>query len=138
MTVPKEVSKYKLDLVGVQEVKWDIGGIKPTGQYTFFYGKGNENHELGAFFFLFVHKRIVSAVKRVEFIIDRMLYRILRGRWCVIIVLIVHTPTENKIDDMKNSFCEELERVFNKFPKYNMKILFGDFIANVGREDIFK
>jgi hypothetical protein len=28
--------------------------------------------------------------------------------------------------------------VFDKFPKYNMKILLGDFNANVGREDIFK
>jgi hypothetical protein len=39
---------------------------------------------------LFVHKRIVSAVKRVEFVSDRMSYIILRGRWCHIIVLKVH------------------------------------------------
>jgi hypothetical protein len=28
--------------------------------------------------------------------------------------------------------------VFDKFPKYNMKILLRDFNAKVGREDIFK
>jgi hypothetical protein len=39
---------------------------------------------------------------------------------------------------MKDSFYEQLERVFNKFPKYSMKILLGDFSAKVGREDIFK
>jgi hypothetical protein len=32
--------------VGVQEVRWERGGIKPAGEYTFFYGKRNENHEL--------------------------------------------------------------------------------------------
>jgi hypothetical protein len=33
---------------------------------------------------------------------------------------------------------EELESLFNKFPKYHMKILFWDFNAKVGRGDIFK
>jgi hypothetical protein len=32
----------------------------------------------------------------------------------------------------------ELECVFDKFPKYHIKILVGDFNAKVGREDIFK
>jgi hypothetical protein len=44
MTVSKKISKYKLDLVGGQEVRWDRGGTKPAGKYTFFYGTGNENH----------------------------------------------------------------------------------------------
>jgi hypothetical protein len=57
-------------------------------------------------------------------------YIILRGRWCDIIVLIVHAPTEDKIYDMKDSFYEILERVFDKFPKYHKKMLLGDFQTN--------
>jgi hypothetical protein len=67
-----------------------------------------------------------------------MSYIILRGRWCQVIVLNVHAPTEDKTDDVKDSFYEEVECVFDKFPKYHMKILLGDFNAKVGREDIFK
>jgi hypothetical protein len=58
-----------------------------------------------------VHKRIISAVKRVEFVTDRMLYILLRGRWCHIIVLNAHAPIEDKTDDVKDSFYEELECV---------------------------
>jgi hypothetical protein len=45
-TVSLELSKYRLDLVGVQEVRWEGCGTEPAGEYTFFYGKENENHEL--------------------------------------------------------------------------------------------
>jgi hypothetical protein len=76
-----------------------------------------------------VDKRIISAVKRVEFVSGRMSYIILRGRWCHIFVLNIHAPTEDKTDDVKDSFYKELERVFDKFPKYHMKILLGDFNA---------
>jgi hypothetical protein len=62
----------------------------------------------------FVHHRIVSAVKRVEFVSDRVSYTriVLRGRWCNIVVLNVHAPSEDKSDDSKDSFYEELEQVF--------------------------
>jgi hypothetical protein len=51
MTVEIEISKYKLDLVGVQKVRWDGGGTEPQDEYKFFYEKENENHELGTDFF---------------------------------------------------------------------------------------
>jgi exonuclease III len=84
-----------------------------------------------------LHKRIISAVKRIEFVSDRMSYIIQRGHWCHIIVLNVHFPTEDTTY-VKDSFYEKLERVFNKVPKYHMKILLGDFNAKVRRKDIFK
>jgi hypothetical protein len=61
----EEISKYNLDLVGVQMVRWDGGGTEPAGEYTFLYGKENENHQLGTGFFLMV-KRVSSAIPLIQ------------------------------------------------------------------------
>ena len=53
-------------------------------------------------------------------------------------VVNVHTLSEEKSDESKDSFNEELEQVFDHFLKYHMKMLVGDFNAKVGRENIFK
>jgi hypothetical protein len=59
LEVSKELLKYTLDLVGVQEVGWEGGGTEPAGEYKFFYGKGNEDHELGTGF-LCVRESLLS------------------------------------------------------------------------------
>ena len=39
----RELARYKLDLLGVQRVRWVKGGTVRAGNCNFFYGKGNEN-----------------------------------------------------------------------------------------------
>ena len=81
---------------------------------------------------------MASAVKGVEFVNDRMSYIVLRGRWFNIIALNVHASSEEKSDNSKDSFYEELEKGFDHFPKYDMKILLGNFKAKVGEREYFQ
>jgi hypothetical protein len=52
---------------------------------------------------------------RIEFVSGRMSYIILRGRKCHIIVLNIYAPTEDEIDDVRDSFYEELELVTQNY-----------------------
>jgi len=67
-----ELQKYKAVLVAVQNVRWNKGGSQPADDYTFFYGNGKASLHLRTGFF--VHMGIISAVKMVEFIGDRISY----------------------------------------------------------------
>jgi len=80
----------------------------------------------------------LPVVPTIEFVSDRLSYIVLRGRWLHNILANVHASSKEKSEGLKDSFYEELEEVFDHFPKYHMKILLGDFNAKVGREDIFK
>jgi hypothetical protein len=88
MAAARELAGYKLDLVGLQEVRWDKEGTVKTGDYIFSMGKEMKiiSWEQG----FFVDHRMVSAVKRVEFVSDRVSYIVLRGCWCYITVPNVH------------------------------------------------
>ena len=111
----------------VQEIRWDKGGTVTAGDYNFFYAKWYENHQLGTG--CFVRHRILSAVKRVEFVSDRVSYLFLRGacikwgeKWW-----------------FKRQFLWGIRAgLFYHFSKYHIKILLGDFNAKLGRENIFK
>ena len=44
----RELARYKLDLVGVQEVRWDNGGTVRAGGYTFFLWKMKRKSSIGS------------------------------------------------------------------------------------------
>jgi len=52
--------------VSVEGVSWDKDGDEPTDDYTPSCGNGNANHHVGID--IFVHKGIISAVQRTEYV----------------------------------------------------------------------
>ena len=96
--------------MGVQEVGWEKEGTVTTGDYNFFLWK--IKRKLSIWNRIFCTPQNTTAVKRVEFVCDRISYVVLRGFWCNIIVLNMHVPSEEKSDDSKDSFYEELEQFF--------------------------
>jgi hypothetical protein len=84
-------------------------GHSERRELQIFYGKENENFKWKENFF--VHHRIISAVKRAEFVSSRVPYIVLRGRWINIIVLKVHAPSAENMMIQKQIY-KEFEQVF--------------------------
>jgi predicted DNA-binding protein YlxM (UPF0122 family) len=112
-----------------------VGRGGTSSIHIFLHGKGNFNHKIETVFFL--HSRIISTVKRVEFVSERM-YISIKGRWCDIILFYVHALTAEEDDVNKDSIYGVLEQVNHQYRKYHMKILIVDISAKIGREDIYK
>jgi hypothetical protein len=53
-----------------------------------------------------------------------MSYLTLKVYWCDIITMNVHDLSEDKDDFIKDTFHEDLEEVFDQFPRYHMKICY--------------
>jgi hypothetical protein len=120
-TAARKSENCKLDVMGVEEVRWDEGGSQPAHDYKFFYG----NHHLGTGFR--IHTGTILAAKRVEFISDSVSYITVRGRWCDIIVLNSQAPS----DDTKDGFTRT-KSCIGSVPEVEGSN------AKIGREDILK
>ena len=65
---------------------------------------------------IFVRHRIVPETKKLGFVCDRTSYiRVLKYRWCSVIILIASTQTEEKSNNGKGTFYDELEKVLSHF-----------------------
>jgi hypothetical protein len=50
-TAARDSGKHRLDLVGVQGVRWENIGTEWAKDYTFFYAEGNGDNQLETGFF---------------------------------------------------------------------------------------
>lgn len=53
-------------------------------------------------------------------------------------ILNVHAPSEMKEDETKDAFYSEIEQVLNSLSSTDVKMVIGDFNAQVGKEDCFR
>ncbi|XP_018337473.1 PREDICTED: uncharacterized protein LOC108745675 [Trachymyrmex septentrionalis] len=130
-----EVERYGVEVVALQETRWAGEGSLNAGSYTLHYG-GSEIHSLGIGFM--INRKILSAVKDIKFINERLGLLVVQGRWYKIAIINVHAPTEDKDGEIKDGFYEELEHLVDQLPNDYMKIVVGDFNAKIGKEDIFR
>ncbi|XP_025192859.1 stress response protein NST1-like [Melanaphis sacchari] len=127
------VKKYYVDLVALKEVRWPGPGHLKSDNMTIFYsGSGNGRHEHGVGFI--VKESLVKPVKKFEAVDDRLYYILIEGKPSNIAIINCYAPTETADNDYKDSFYDNLERVYDMIPSSYIRILIRDQNAQVGHK----
>jgi hypothetical protein len=98
----------KVDIAVVQEVWWVGNGVLESKECTFYYSCHTEKHIFGTGFL--VGKRIGHTILDLKPISMRMCKLRLRGKFYNYSFICIHAPTEDKDEEEKENFYDELEK----------------------------
>ncbi|XP_038118090.1 craniofacial development protein 2-like [Culex quinquefasciatus] len=128
----------KFSIVALQEVCWigaeEVREYKRLGCRI--YQSRGKKKRLGTAFI--VLGEMLDRVIGWTPITDRMCVLRVKGRFFNISIINVHSPHSGSEDDEKDAFYEQLNWTYNSCPKHDVKIVIGDFNAQVGQEEEFR
>ena len=129
------MDRYKIDLLGLREVRWNTSGMTciNTDHTVIFSGNNNPDdpHEKGVAFLItrkskkaFLEWNPISP----RIITARFIFRLKKKTTFIQ----VYAPTNDAKDDDKEDFFQYLQTAIDKVPKRDFLILKGDFNAKAG------
>ncbi|XP_025421560.1 uncharacterized protein LOC112691510 [Sipha flava] len=134
--IVKEIEKYKVKLVALQEIRWDDTGTIDIQETTILYGKCNEQRQFGTGFA--VHKSLIPNIREFKDINPRISLLTMKAHFFEITFINVHAPSEDKPQEEKDDFYVNLDLTLNALPQYRIKIVLGDLNAKIGKEAVFR
>ncbi|KAL4083606.1 hypothetical protein QTP88_028922 [Uroleucon formosanum] len=109
-----------MDITAIQEVRWT----------------NSDKHKHGVGFV--IKDNVATNIVRFQPISDQICYIELKCKWYNMFLINCYAPTEDKSDDIKNKFYEDLDLVCDTLPIDKPKIILGDFNAKIGKENNYK
>ena len=135
--VAKEMSRYKLKVLGLSEVRWNTFGETrlQTGETLLFSGKENEEdiHENGVG--LLLSKEAFKSLLEWEPISERIIKAKFLSKFKNVNIIMCYAPTNTSHEEEKIKFYNQLQDTVNKIPKRDILILMGDMNAKVGKDN---
>ena len=133
----QQMEKSHMDITAVQEVRWpDSGNVKMSKSVVFFSGSPNNRHEFGTGFV--IAERMVGSLISFRPISEGICYIRVKGKWYNFSFISAHAPTEEKDEETKDIFYDQLEQIITEVPQHDMLILCGDFNAKIGKEQFLR
>uniref|UniRef100_A0A7I5E8S3 Reverse transcriptase domain-containing protein n=1 Tax=Haemonchus contortus TaxID=6289 RepID=A0A7I5E8S3_HAECO len=125
----REFDEYRLDILGISEVRWLGTGRMTSGNKTVLHSGHENRHERGVGFVL--SGRAAKALEGWNPVSDRIISARFVTRHTRITIIQTYAPTEDSNDDTKNDFYELLQDTIDNAPRRDLKIVLGDFNAKI-------
>ncbi|KAI5693582.1 hypothetical protein M8J75_001802 [Diaphorina citri] len=130
--VANEMIKHNIDIIALQEIRWQGQGKIDKREFSIIYsGPQKRTGQMGTGFI--INKTIRDSSMEYNNVSDKICVIRLRGKFRNISIVSVHAPTEEKSDEEKEIFYEELDKTVSQISNYDIKIIMGDFNAQIGR-----
>jgi hypothetical protein len=124
-------------VVAIQETRWSGTGLIQKKDFSFYYSGANNNiDQVGTGFLVLkkMQKYIISFMPYNE----RLCKLRMKGRYNNVSLISVYAPTVDKMDDIKEQFSEDLQKVVDNTPKSETIIILGDLNARMGKEGAYR
>jgi exonuclease III len=114
-------------------MRWKGKDIFNSDDYTICYNGSSDKNIFGTGFL--VHKKLKNSIMDFVPVDERTCCLRSRGKSFNTTLICIHAPREEE-ETEKNSFYDKLDRVYQKAPTHDIKIIMGDMKAKVGKEMI--
>jgi len=124
-----EMKTSGLHILGLAEMRWPDSGQFVSEDVTVLYS-GGDKHEQGVG--ILTSREAAKGMIGWEPVSESIVTLRLRTRFTCATIIQVYAPTDTAAVSDKEVFYQQLDAVMDSIPSYDMKILMGDFNAQIG------
>jgi len=135
--IADEMLKTQLQIIVLQELRWKgVGKINKTKHILYYSCNLEKTGQLGTG--SMIQNEIKKSILSFEPYNERLCKLRIKGRFNNLSIISARAATEEKTDEEKEKFYEDLQTIHNKIPKHDIVIILGDMDAKIGKEDVYQ